>query len=457
MPGTLRVDTPDRFWWGANLTAAVRAGRVPSSRVDDMAVRVLSAWYKLGQDRGFPATSFNAFNQQDGAKVDVQGDHGQHIREVGAASSVLVKNMGETLPIVKKKYPRGIAVIGSDGFGPKTPLNFVGDHAEVPTGVLAQGWGSGTALFPYLVAPIDGMDGPAAAAGISMIGLNENHDIELIQSTASMTDLAVVFVNSNSGEEYLTVDGNKGDRNSLALWNNGANIITAAASAQRTVVVIHSPGPVDMPWLDHPNVTAVIYALFPGQEAGNAIADVLFGRVNPSGRLPFSVMRKREEYVADVSYDMENVTYSEGPNLDYRWYDRHGIIPVFPFGHGLSYTSFAYSNLTVHGNAPVITVTATITNTGDVAGHEVPQLYLQFPDGLDQPPKQLRGFDRVRISPGESAIVSFPLTRDDLSVWDVGTHRLKMPSGVFKVFVGASSRDLRLEGSFAVSASEYEP
>ncbi|KAJ3109983.1 hypothetical protein HDU96_006998 [Phlyctochytrium bullatum] len=463
MPGTTGWAQPT-FWWGKNLVDAVNRNEVPVSRIDDMALRILSAWVKLGQDQGFPAANFDSFNPGRLPQIDVQGNHKQHIREVGAASSILVKNDKATLPISADKYPRGIAVIGSDAFAPKEPLNSAGDHGENPSGTLAQGWGSGTANFPYLVAPIDGMTGPAKYNKVPLVGLNENYDLDKIKQTAAASDLAVVFVNSNSGEGYITVDGNEGDRNNLTLWNNGDKIVFAAASVQKTAVVIHSPGAVDMPWLTHPNVTAVIYALMPGQESGNAIADVLFGRVNPSGRLPFSVMADRTQYSADVSYHNDQVTYTEGIYVDYRYYDKHNVTPVFPFGHGLSYTSFGYSDLKVgtvstRSASRVTTVSAKITNTGALVGNEVPQLYLGFPEGVDQPPKQLRGFDRVRINPGESTTVTFPLTRDDVSIFDVVSQKFVVPKGTFKVYVGASSRDIRLQGTLDINdrTSLYEP
>ncbi|KAJ3204976.1 hypothetical protein HDU67_009194 [Dinochytrium kinnereticum] len=453
MPGTTGWEQPT-FWWGKNLVKAVNDNKVQMNRIDDMAVRILTPWVKLGQINGFPTTNFNSFNPNALPQVNVQENHKQHIREVGAASTILLKNEGNILPLSGSKLKK-IAVIGSDAFQPKEPLNSAPDHGSVPSGTLAQGWGSGTTNFPYIIAPIDGMQGPARNQNIAINALNENYDMEAIKRVAAEADVSVVFVNANSGEGYITVDGNPGDRNNLTLWNNGDNVILASASVRRTVVVVHSPSAIDMPWINHPNVAAVIYALFPGQETGNAIADVLFGRVNPSGRLPFTVGKDRTQYSADVEYVSDQIVYKEGIFVDYRWNDKFSVAPLFPFGHGLSYTTFSYSPLTLSTpnlRVPTRTlmVSLSITNTGSVVGNEVPQLYIGFPEGVDQPPKQLKGFERVRIAPGETSKVTFRVTSDDLSIWNVAAGAWEVPRGVFKAMVGASSGDLRVEATFTI-------
>ncbi|KAI8830346.1 glycoside hydrolase superfamily [Chytridium lagenaria] len=416
MPGSISWGQTEEFWWGQNLINSVNGGKVAQSRVDDMAVRILTPWIKLGQDKDFPATNFDSFNPRSLPPVNVQANHKQHIREVGAASSILLKN-----------YPK-IAVIGSDAFAPREVPT--GDKNENPTGTLAQGWGSGTSNFPYIVAPIEGMAGPAKNQRVEISGLNENWDTERIKRTAAAADLSVVFVNSNS-------ENNAGDH--------------SCGCSQ--------PGAVDMPWIDHPNVVAVIYALFPGQETGNAIADVLFGLVNPSGRLPFSVMKDRKDYSADVNYNNDQISYNEGIFVDYRGNEKRNVNPVFPFGHGLSYTSFSYSNLefcTASRRAVstpttrLLTVTVTITNTGEVVGSEVPQLYIGFPSGVDQPPKQLRGFEKVRIEPGRTIDVGFVIQREDVEIWDVVKNDWVVPQGTYTAFVGSSSRDVKLQGTFTI-------
>lgn len=195
---------------------------------------------------------------------------------------------------------------------------------------------------------------------------------------------------------------------------------------------------------------------YPGQEMGNALADVLWGDVNPSARLPVTFpiteadtpMRTPEQYPGING----SVYYTEKLLIDYRWFDAAGVTPAFPFGHGLSYTTFAYSNLVIDAvsAAPNVTVTCTITNTGPVDGVEKPQLYLSFPAGAGEPPQVLRGFRAVPVAKGQAAQAAFTLVPRDRSIWDVGAYAWAPVPGVFTVAVGASSRDLRLVSNFTV-------
>ncbi|KAJ3109316.1 hypothetical protein HDU97_007810 [Phlyctochytrium planicorne] len=459
MPGNVGWGNPEPLW-GPKLSDAVGNGQVEKSRVRDMAVRILAGYFKLGQDKDYPAVTFDSFR---GTPVsnNVQRDHKIHIREVGAASSVLVKHVGNALPITSQKAKR-IAIVGEDaGDWIKAGVNEAPDHGDVPKGTLAQGWGSGTTNFPYIVSPVKAISEQANLAGVAVSSFTEsNYDLGKVADTVQDKDMAVVFVNSNSGEGYITVDNNQGDRNNLTLWLNGNALIDTVASRNKnTVVVIHSPGPVDMTTFhDHPNVTAIIYALFPGQETGNAIADVLLGKVNPSGRLPFSVMRTREEYAADVEYVDRPVIYSEGVWGDYRGDKKRGVEALYPFGHGLSYSLFRYRDLKVSVPAPAAAedgsypvravVEFRLKNTGPVAGHEVPQLYVTLP-GKDQP-MLLKGFERVWLEKGEAKVVRFEIDEEDLSSYDVVGKKWVVARGEVKVAVGASSGDLRLHEKVVV-------
>ncbi|KAG1291201.1 hypothetical protein G6F66_008014 [Rhizopus arrhizus] len=170
----------------------------------------------------------------------------------------------------------------------------------------------------------------------------------------------------------ITVDGNVGDRNNLSLWQNGDNLINAVADANKnTVVVIHSVGPVLMPWIDHPNIKAVVWPDLPGQESGNSLADVLTGKVNPSGRLPYTIAKMASDYNVKIDPSAE-VVYKEKLLMGYKWFDAQNITPQFPFGHGLSYTNFTYSDL-----------------NGSLDDTEVVQAYLNFPESIKESPKVL--------------------------------------------------------------------
>ncbi|KAJ3326636.1 hypothetical protein HDU93_002356, partial [Gonapodya sp. JEL0774] len=363
--------------WGPNLTLLVKNGSVPEARVDDMVTRILATWIRMGQDDGtFPDVNFNSWNTSNQKHVDVQGRHKDHIRTVGAASTVVVKNTG-SLPLTNATY-KTIAVIGEDAFGPSNGLNLCPDHGCID-GTIAQGWGSGTTKFPYLIAPVDGITEKAKVQSIKVLATNDNG---VAVSTAQKADIAVVFGFAVSGEGYITIDGHYGDRNDLNLFHNGDALVKAIADVQKTIVVIHSPGPVLAPWADHPNITAIIYAGMPGQESGNSLADVLFGDVNPSGRLPYTIAKATADYGAHVDYTGLKINYDEGILVDYRWFEATNKTPAFAFGHGLSYTKFDYSPVTIEAPNPdrgSYKVTVNVTNSGKVGGHEVVQLYLNLP------------------------------------------------------------------------------
>jgi beta-glucosidase len=266
-------------------------------------------------------------------------------------------------------------------------------------------------------------------------------------------------------------------------------ILGVASVCKKTIVVAHLVGPVIVEsWIDHPNVKAFINANLPGQESGNSIVDVLFGAVNPSGKLVYTMAKKPSDYATSVLYngnDNPQITYDEKLLVDYRWFDAHKITPRYEFGFGLSYTTFAYSGLSIKATRQkragsqiafsvpsassalwktAVTVSFTIENTGQIDGHEVAQLYLQMPASAKSPIRcaaylhaptiltlahsQLRGFERVKLAFGQSSKVTMTLTTKDISVWDVKLQAWRVPTGTFKVFVGASSRQLSLTGTF---------
>lgn len=272
-------------------------------------------------------------------------------------------------------------------------------------------------------------------------------DLAAAIAGAKAADVAVVVGATSSSEG--------GDRADLTLgkWDE---IIEAVTVAQpRNVVVVRNPGAVLMPW--RPQAGAIIAQFMPGQEAGNALADVLFGTVNPSARLPVTFPNDEGEtwLLGPQQYPGINkeTVYSEQLLVGYKWYDYKGLTPLFPFGHGLSYTTFAYSALSVSGSVSQggsVMVSFIVTNTGRRAGAEIPQLYVTFPSVANEPPQQLRGFAKLTLDPGASDTVSIQLSADDVSIWNVSTHAWTVMLGRYRVAVGASSRDLRLHGSFVV-------
>ncbi|KIK61104.1 glycoside hydrolase family 3 protein [Collybiopsis luxurians FD-317 M1] len=485
-------------YFGQNLTAYVKNGTVPESRIDDMATRIIASWYFLHQDDpDYPKTNFNAFLPDDAETnfhIDVQDDHDQLVREIGAASTVLLKNVNGALPLTGKE--RRLFMAGSDA-GPADigPNKFADQGGQ--TGILAMGWGSGTANFTYLISPYEAIQQRARRNRTSVSWTFDDFDLDRAGNMAIGQSVCLVFINSDSGEEYITVDGNEGDRKNLTAWHGGDDLVLAvAAQNNNTVVVVHSVGPLILePWIEHPNVTAVLWAGLPGNEAGNAITDVLYGDWNPSGRLPYTIAKDASDYPTSVIQGeipgeqqgqegggdiVLNITYSEMLEIDYRWFDAKNITPRFEFGFGLSYTTFEYSNLNIEkitfsdgeeqddearweaGQAsriavgsstalwlhrPAYNITFDVTNTGAVYGGDIPQVYLHHPASACEPPSILKGFTHVEVMPGETRTVSIRLSRYDLSIWDVVDQGWKKPDGTVTFSVSRSSRDERLTGT----------
>ncbi|KAI0901687.1 glycoside hydrolase family 3 protein [Annulohypoxylon nitens] len=366
MPGDTEFNSGLSFW-GANLTVAVLNGTVPQYRIDDMAMRIMAAYFKVGRtvDNQIPI-SFSSWTrdtfgnlhyaagegfQQINWHVDAQGDHGDLIREIGAKSTVLLKNNG-ALPLNKPKF---LAVVGEDA-GPN-PLGPNGcSDRGCDQGTLAMAWGSGSSDFPYLVTPLEALQAQALQDHTRIEGILNNSASDTIKTLVSQADAtALVFVNADSGEGYINVDGNEGDRNNLTLWGNGDELIKNVSSwNNNTIVIIHSVGPTLVTdWYDSPNITAIVWAGLPGQESGRSLVDVLYGKVNPAGRTPFTWAAKREDYGADVMYEPNNgngapqLDFTEGVFIDYRALDRANVTPIYEFGFGLSYTTFEYSDIQV--------------------------------------------------------------------------------------------------------------
>jgi len=286
-----------------------------------------------------------------------------------------------------------------------------------------------------VISPLQGIKSRVPSTQITYAASNSTD----IPSIAAAADVAIVFVSATSGE------GN--DRTTLSLGSAQDNLVNTVAAAQaNTVVVINAPGGVLMPWLSR--VRGVVMAFFPGQECGNALAEVLFGDINPSARLPVTFppsdtlipTNTKEQYPGIGG----QVSYSEKLEVGYSWYDVNGVAPLFPFGHGLSYTSFGYANLVIIQSSYQVTVD--VKNIGSLPGAEVVQLYLGFPKDAGEPPQVLRGFQKVFIGVNQTQTVFFSLSNRDFAIWDVVTHAWMPYAGTFQIYVGASSRDIRLTG-----------
>jgi beta-glucosidase len=279
-------------------------------------------------------------------------------------------------------------------------------------------------------------------------------------AAAKSARAAVVVVSDDTETEAA-------DRPDLSLPSAQDELISAVAAANpHTVVVIDAGAPVAMPWLGR--VPAVVDAWYPGESNGTALASVLYGATDPSGHLPVTFPASLSQVPASTPAQFPGVNgkvlYSEGIYVGYRWYDAHHLAPLFPFGYGLSYTSFAFSDLRISaprqaGHGPQVLVTARVTNTGREAGSEVAQLYLGDPAVAGEPPRQLKGFQRVTLRPGQSTAVSFTLDAHDLSYWNEAANGWVVPAGGFRVYVGDSSAlpGLPLRGGFTVTTHAAAP
>jgi len=276
---------------------------------------------------------------------------------------------------------------------------------------------------------------------------------------AGRSDVAVVVVRDYRNEHA--------DLPGLTLSNEQVLLIqTVAAANPRTIVAVASGGPVLMPWLVQ--LPAVLESWYGGQEQGNALADILFGDITPSGKLTLTFPRSESDtpVSSPEQYSRtENVAhFNEGLAVGYRGYDQLGIEPLFPFGYGLSYTSFAYSQLQIEpetiDDITPIQVRFTITNTGARAGAEVAQVYLGLPASTGEPPRRLAGWAKVELKPGETREVTVPLDPNaashPLSYWNVNMNGWEIASGDYQVYVGASSRDIRLNGTMHFHQTEKE-
>ena len=271
-------------------------------------------------------------------------------------------------------------------------------------------------------------------------------DIADAVQVAKMADMVVVSVAVTSTEGF--------DRDNLTLGGNQDVLIEQVAAANpNTIVVVRCPGAVLMPWRD--KVKAIIVQFLPGEQAGHALAAVLFGDVDPGGRLPVSFPATSSQTWLQSKHQYPGVsngkggyiaTYTEELNIGYRWFDAVKQHPAFEFGTGMSYAEFKYENLRISGSE----VSFDLKNTANITGSEVAQLYLSFPPSAGEPPLQLKGFRKVTLVAGASRRISLTLTPQDFSVWDTRDAGWKKLPGNYGVVVGASSRDGRLHGTIII-------
>jgi len=424
----------------ANVLAAIQAGHITAAQVNDNAGRILRSMFAAGLfDKPHPG----------GGAVDTP-EQKTLARTAASESIVLLKNERDVLPLLPKSI-HSVAVIG-------------------PNAAVARTGGGGSSLVrsSYSVTPLDGIRERGGnqvqvsyAQGVSIPGEDASKDSpaaraqmrEQAVAAAARADAAIMIVGNAP-----SIESEGFDRKTLALPEGQDELIQAVVKANKnTIVVINAGSPVAMdPWIDQ--VPAVLMMWYGGQEGGHAIASVLFGDFTPSGKLPMTFPRRIEDTPAFGHYPGENLRteYAEGIYVGYRHYDRGNIAPLFPFGHGLSYTKFDYSDLKVTPDKVAsgrrVQVSLTVRNSGSRTGAEVVQLYVHdLKSTADRPPQELKGFRRVLLDPGQSQSVTFTLDPRAMSFYSTAKHAWVAEPGGFEVFAGASSRDIRLKANFELT------
>ena len=430
----------------------LREGKYTTKELDDKVRRILRVIFRTSMR---PEPNYGRF---------VCPEHYQAARDIAAAGVVLLKNENNVLPL---DVPQGGKIV------------LVGENAVKK---LVVGGGSSNLKTAYEINPLEGLQ--AAYDGVADViwergyvgdigtsynlvdtGQDLSDDRSPEQLIAAAVEAAkdadyVIFIGGLNKSKHQ--DNESTDRYDTFLPYGQQDVIEALAEvADKFVVVNISGSPVSMPWAD--KADAIVQGWYGGTESGNALADVLTGKVNPSGRLPFSIPFKYEDGPIKTERQYPGIKeegdqfwqthYDEGVYVGYRWYDSKNVPVQFPFGHGLSYTTFEYSNAKAAKSYMkadgTLKVSVDVTNTGDRDGAEIVQLYIADTESsIDRPSKELKGFEKVYLKAGEKKTVTFEIDTEDLSFFDADQHAWVAEPGEFKVLLGSSSRDLKSEVTF---------
>jgi beta-glucosidase len=427
----------DDFYLARAFREGVRSGEFPAAVLDDKVRRNLRQMMdtKVIEGRGPGAINTK--------------EHQATARRIAEESMVLLKNDGNALPLDPNKI-KSVAVIGENA-------------------IQLQGPGGGSARIKafYEITPLEGIlrrIGDRASVSFSM-GYSEKSKEDLASQAvhaASQADV-VVYVGGLNHRPFVDAEGK--DRKDMKLPYGQDDLLQRIVEANpHTIVVLLGGGPVEMSsWLA--KVPALMQAWYPGMEGGNALAAVLFGDVNPSGKLSCTFPKRLADSPAHAlnAYPGKDgtVRYEEGLLVGYRWFDSRKIEPLFPFGFGLSYTRFEYSNLRLmpgrDAKDPVATAEFDVQNVGEREGAEVAQLYVQDEKPrLPRPLKELKGFRKVLLKPGEKQTISIPLERSSFAFYDPEQHGWAAEKGNFKILIGSGSRDIRLDANYRLAQTSLD-
>ena len=423
--GGLDMEMPKRWKFGPGLLRKVKSGVVPESMLDEAVSRI------VGRKAAFAGVGEGVY---DSSKV-ASAAHRQLALEVARKAIVLLKNEGSALPLntgtVKK-----IAVIGR-----------LADRANIGDK------GSSQVKPPRVVTPLEGIR-ELAGASVEVV-FEEGKDLGRAQTAAAGADAAIVVVGLDHRDEgeFMPAIHTGGDCEDLRLPRGQEKLIKAMADASDRCIVVLEGGSAILTSAWQDEVEAIIMAWYPGMEGGLALAGVLFGEVNPGGKLPVTFPASNKQ---NPPFDKKAKTALYGYYHGYRLFDEKGMKPAFPFGFGLSYTTFEFSGMRLSGEAfdetGTLEVSVDVANTGKVEGDEVMQLYVSSPGvALERPVKELKAFARVTIEPDETKTVSLTVPVRDLAYYEVEEGVFKIEKGEYRVLVGSSSHDLPLDSTFTVN------
>ena len=438
----LDMEMPGDGFLGDPLKKAVQSGQVPQARLDDMVRRVLRSMFATGvvDNPPVPRRVVDPFRGREDSQ------------QIAAQSIVLLKNADHLLPLAGDHY-KSIAVIGSHADvgvlsgGGSAQVDAPGGNAINPKEGASQ-WQK-PVYFPS--APLKYIREKARNARVEY---NDGSDAAAAAALAKSSDLAIVFVN-----QYMC-EGR--DAETLSLPENQDALVRAVAAANpHSIVVLETGGPVSMPWVK--DVKSILAAWYPGIGGGQAIADILFGDVNPSAKLPITFAKTEADlphpqvpgmdlqikaHAAGQRIGPFDVDYTEGVKVGYKWFEAEKKEPLFPFGFGLSYTTYNYSGLKVDEKQRQVTFS--VKNAGSCPGVEIAQVYVELPASADEPFKRLVAWERMQLAPGESKTVTLPLTPLYLSIFNEAKNDWQLLPGNYKIFVGPSSSEAPLTGNLRV-------
>lgn len=450
-----RSNAYDNYYLADPYLKLLREGKADMATLDNKVRNVLRLIFRtaMKSDKGFGSLCSD--------------EHYAAARRIGAEGIVLLRNKGNLLPLDPSK-PQNILVVGENAVkmmtvgGGSSSLKVQRETSPLD-GLRAQAPAGSTVVWErgYVGDPTGEYNGVTSGQDLSE---SRSADRLIADATAAARRADVVIfvggLNKATGQ-----DCEDSDRESLALpYNQDAVIEALVAANPRTVVVNVSGNAVAMPWAD--KVPAILQAWFLGSESGNSLADVIFGHVNPSGKLPMTFPVRLDDVGAHAvgeypgtkraDSDIVDIRYNEGVLVGYRWFDTKKIRPLFAFGHGLSYTTFGYGKLSADaskiGPDGAMTLSVDVTNTGSRAGAETVQLYISDTKAsVKRPAKELKNFAKIYLEPGQTKTVTFTVRPSDLAFFDAGAHAWKAEPGEFRAHVGAASDDIRSSLRFVLT------